>query len=93
MGTLGGYCYLFPNCLLPLPEISQGRVLASLGLAVKEGPAVQVHLQSAIIYRGEGHSNIAAKLAEELRRYPSGLGVIPSTNAVLDFQVGLALCH
>ncbi len=54
--------------------MSQGRVLASLGLAVEEGPAVQVHLQPAIIHRGQGYGDLAAKLAEELCRYPSGLG-------------------
>ena len=92
-GWLGGYCCLLPDCLLPLSEMSKGRVLASLGLAVEEGPAVQVHLQPAVIYRGNGNGDLAAKLAEELRRYPSGLGKISSTNAVLDFQVGLVFCH
>ena len=90
---LGGYCYLFPDRLLPLSEINQGRVLASLGLAVEKCPAVQVHLQPTVIHRCKCHRNTVAKLAEELRRYPSGLGEVPSTNAVLDFQVWLALCH
>ena len=93
IGMLGDYCYPLPNCLLPFSDMHQRRVLAPLGLSVEDGPTVQVHFQPTIIYWGNGYSNLTAKLAEELGRYPSGLWEIPSTNAVLDFQIGLIFCH
>ena len=71
---LGRYLHPLPDCLLPLAKMGQGWVLAVLGLAVEECPAVQVHLQAAIVHRGNGHGDFAAKLTEELCRYPSGLG-------------------
>ena len=67
--------------------------MATLGLAVEEGLAVQVDLQPAIVHGGDCYGELAMKLCEELSRYPSGLRKVSSTDAVLDLQVGLALCH
>ena len=74
--VLGGYChfYLFPDYLLQLPDLIEAGVVASLGLAVEEGLAVQVYLQASVAHGGNGHGDVAMKLAEELSRYPSGLG-------------------
>ena len=47
--------------------------MAALGFAVEEGLAVQVDLQSAIVYGYDGYGKLALKLGEEFSRYPSGL--------------------
>ncbi len=72
-GDLGGYCYPVPDCLFQLSYLLHFGVVAALGFAVEEGLAVQVDLQSAIVYGYDGYGKLALKLGEEFSRYPSGL--------------------
>ena len=61
--------------------------------AVEDGLTVQHYLQTALSHRGQGYVQGAAKLCEELGRYPSGLWQVASSYAVGYLQFVLILCH
>ena len=78
---------LVADGLLHLADLGEGGVRAAVGVAVEESCAVVVDLKPAVAHGCEGDGQLTAKFAEELGRYPSGLGQIASGNAVSDLSL------
>ncbi len=84
---------LFAEDRPDLPDAVQAGVLAALALAVQYLLAVEIDLEAALSYRGQGDAHFRAKLTPKFGRDPRGLWVIPSRDAVFDLQLCLGLCR
>ena len=81
-----------PNGGPHIPDIGKGWV-GSRRPAVEDGLTVQYDFQTALAYWRKGYVQRAAKLCEELGRYPSGLWQVASSYAVGNLQAVLIIRH
>ncbi len=72
-GVSSGYYHHVSDGFFQVSDLLHVGVLAARGLAVEEGLAVEVDLQSSVVNGSDGNGELALKLDEKLSRYPSGL--------------------
>ena len=77
---------------LQLVDLGQIRESAGIFLTVEDLLAVQIDLQAALADGGELYGYVpGCVVAKELRRQPRGDREVPSSNAIYDFNVHLAV--